>query len=128
MGHTVDTFSGAGGEELLGINSRSELAAANKYLQHHKNSQLMAEGVSLTDPETIFIQQEVQIGTDTVIHANVQISGNSIIGSNCTIGPDVVLHDCKIGNNAGIGPFSNLTACTIQNNEVIAPQTNYIQD
>ena len=128
MGHTVDTFSGAGGEELLGINSRSELAAANKYLQHQKNSQLMAEGVSLIDPETIFIQQEVQIGTDTVIHANVQISGNSIIGNNCTIGPDVVLHECKIGNNAAIGPFSNLTACTIQNNVVIAPQTNYIQD
>jgi bifunctional UDP-N-acetylglucosamine pyrophosphorylase/glucosamine-1-phosphate N-acetyltransferase len=128
MGQQVDTFSGAGGEELLGINSRSELAAANKYLQHHKNSQLMAEGVSLTDPETIFIQQEVQIGTDTVIHANVQISGNSIIGNSCSIGPDVVLHECKIGNNTKIGPFSNLTGCTIPNNDVIAPHTNLIQD
>ncbi len=128
MGLQVDIFSGAGGEELLGINSRSELDAANKYLQLHKNRQLLADGVSLINPETIFIQQEVRIGRDTVIHANVQISGNSIIGSNCTIGPDVILHDCQIGDNAGIGPFSNLTSCTVQNNETVAPHTNMIQD
>jgi len=121
MGLQVDIFSGAGGEELLGINSRSELAAANKYLQHNKNRQLMADGISLVDPETIFIQQEVRIGKDTVIHANVQISGNSVIGSNCTLGPDVVLHDCRIGDNAVIKPFSNLSSCTIQNNETVKP-------
>ncbi len=128
MGLQVDIFSSAGGEELLGVNSRSELAAANKYMQQHKNSQLMADGVSLIDPNTIFIQQEVQIGRDSVIHANVQISGNSIIGSNCAIGPDVVLHECRIGDNASIGPFSNLTSCTVQNNETVAPHTNLIQD
>ena len=128
MGLRVDIFSGAGGEELLGINSRSELAAANKYLQHHKNSQLMAEGVSLVDPETTFIQQEVQIGRDTVIYANVQISGNTCIGKNCTIGPDAVLHDCKIGDNAAIGPFSSLTSCTIKNNETVAPHTSLRQE
>jgi bifunctional UDP-N-acetylglucosamine pyrophosphorylase/glucosamine-1-phosphate N-acetyltransferase len=128
MGLQVDIFSGAGGEELLGVNSRSELAAATKYLQHQKNSQLMAEGISLTDPETIFIQQEVRIKTDTVIHANVQISGNTIIGKNCTIGPDVVLRDCRIGDNVTIEPFSNLTSSTIQNNEIIAPHTSLKQD
>lgn len=128
MGHRVDIFSGAGGGELLGINSRSELAAANKYLQHHKNKQLLADGVSLSDPETIFIQQEVRIGRDTVVHANVQISGNSSIGANCTIGSDVVLHDCRIGDNAVIGPFSNLTSCTVQNNQTVAPRTGSIQD
>ena len=128
MGLQVDIFSGAGGEELLGVNSRSELAAATKYLQHKKNSRLMADGVSLTDPETIFIQQEVRIETDTVIHANVQISGNTIIGKNCTIGPDVVLRGCRIGDNVTIEPFSNLTSCTVQNNEIIAPHTSLKQD
>jgi len=127
-GHQVDIYSGPGGAELLGINSRSELAAANKYLQHQKNSQLMTDGVSLTDPDTAFIQQVVGIGRDTVIHANVQISGNSIIGTNCTIGPDVILHDCRIGDNAVIGPFSNLTSCTVQNNETVAPHTNLRQN
>jgi bifunctional UDP-N-acetylglucosamine pyrophosphorylase/glucosamine-1-phosphate N-acetyltransferase len=88
----------------------------------------MADGVSLNDPDTIFIQQEVRIGKDTVIHANVQISGNSIIGSNCTIGPDVVLHDCRIGDNAVIGPFSNLMSCIVQNNETVKPHTSLKQD
>jgi bifunctional UDP-N-acetylglucosamine pyrophosphorylase/glucosamine-1-phosphate N-acetyltransferase len=127
MGLQVNIFSGAGGDELLGINSRSELAAANKFLQHYKNRQLMADGVSLIDPETTFIQHEVRIGSDTVINANVQISGNSIIGSNCIIGPDVVLHDCHIGQNVTIGPFSNLTSCTIKDNETVAPHTSLIQ-
>ena len=123
-GHRVAIFSGPGGAELLGINSRSELAAANKYLQHKKNNALMTDGISLLDPETAFIQQEVCIGRDTVIHANVQISGNTIIGAGCTIGPDVVIHDCRIGDNAVIGPFSNLTTCTVSNNETVAPHTN----
>ena len=123
MGLPVDIYAGAGGEELLGVNSRSELAAATKYLQYHKNSQLMADGVSLMGPETIFIQQDVQIETDTVIHANVQISGNTTIGKNCIIGPDVVLHDCRIGDNVSIEPFSNLASCIVQDNERIAPHT-----
>jgi bifunctional UDP-N-acetylglucosamine pyrophosphorylase/glucosamine-1-phosphate N-acetyltransferase len=127
-GLQVDIFAGAGGEELLGINSRDELTAANKYLQHLKNSNLIAGGVNLVDPETIFIQQEVNIGRDTVIHANVQVSGNSNIGSNCTIGQNVVLHDCKIGDNAVIGPFSNLSSSIVQRNKTIAPHTNSIQD
>jgi len=126
-GLAVEIFSGAGGEELLGVNSRSELAAANKHLQHHKNSQLMADGVSLTDPETIFIQQEVQIDPDTIINANVQISGNTIIGNNCTIGPDVVLHDCRIGDNVIIEPFCNLKSITIKNNERVTPQNGLKQ-
>ena len=127
-GHKVDTYSGPGGEELLGINSQSELAAANKYLQHQKNSRLMADGVSLTDPETVFIQNEVRIGSDTVIHANVQISGTSIIGNNCAIGPDVVLHDCIIGDNVVIAPFSRLTTCSVPNNAAVAPHTNLKQN
>ena len=126
MGLQVETFSGAGGAELLGINSRSELAAANRHLQQRKNNELMAGGVSLVDPETIFIQQEVKIGADTVIHANVQVSGNSIIGSGCTIGPDVVLHRCTVGDNVTIGPFSNLAGCTVRDNEVIAPHSSLV--
>ncbi len=127
MGLQVETFSGAGGAELLGINSRSELAAANRHLQQRKNSELMAGGVSLVDPETIFIQQEVKIGADTIIHANVQVSGNSTIGSGCTIGPDVVLHRCTVGDNVMIGPFSNLAGCTVRDNEVIAPHSSLVR-
>ncbi|UCD65307.1 MAG: NTP transferase domain-containing protein [Deltaproteobacteria bacterium] len=127
-GHDVNIFSGAGGKEVLGINSRGELAEANKYLQMKYNKQLMADGVSLIDPETIFIEQGVKIGKDSSIQANVQISGSTVIGSNCTIGPDVVLHDCQIGDSVVIGPFSNLKSYTVQDNETVAPHTNLVND
>lgn len=127
MGLQIETFSSAGGAELLGINSRNELATANRHLQHRKNEELMAGGVTLVDPESIFIQQEVEIGSDTVINANVQVSGNSTIGSGCSIGPDVVLHRCTVGDNVIIGPFSNLSGWTVRNNEVIAPHSSLVR-
>ena len=87
----------------------------------------MTDGVMLIDPKTIFIQQEVEIGKGTSIQTNVRISGNSVIGSNCTIGSDVVLHDCRIGDNAAIGSSSNLTGCAIENDQTVKPHTEMIQ-
>jgi len=127
-GLPVEIFAGTGGGELLGINSRNELAAANKFLQRRKNRHLMANGVTLVDPDTIFIQQEVQIGRDSVIHANVQITGNTILGSGCTVGPDVVLHECRIGDNVAIGPFTSLAQCTVQDDKTVGPYTSAVPD
>ena len=123
MDRHVDIFSGTTAEEVLGVNSKSELAAANKYLQARTNNKLMAEGVTLNDPETIFIQQGVCVGSDTSINPNVQITGQTAIGSNCTIGPDVILHDCQIGDHAVISPFSNLSGCRIDNGKTVKPHT-----
>ena len=128
MGREVDIFSGTTAEEVLGVNSKSELAAANKYLQARQNNKLMAEGVTLSDPETIFVQQGVHIGSDTSINPNVQITGQTVIGSNCTIGPDVILHDCQIGDNAVISPFSNLSGCRIGESETVKPHTTISKD
>ena len=112
-------------EELLGINSRVELADAERKLREKKVKELMISGVTIMDPSTTYIQQDVEIGQDTIIYPQVIIEGRTQIGSssiihswsrlnNVTIGRGVtirnscVLEDCVVRDGATVGPFSRL--------------------
>ena len=86
-------------EDTLGINSREQLANAEKILRQRKNKQLMAQGVTLMDPATTYIDYDVEIGQDTVIYPSTWIEGNSKIGGNCKIGPNSRLNNVVIGDN-----------------------------
>lgn len=92
-------------ESTLGINSRSQLAKAEKILRHRKNEELMAEGVTIMDPDSTFIDTEVKIGRDTVIYPFTWIEGNTVIGENCQIGPNVRLQNVTMGNGV-MGQFT----------------------
>ena len=85
-------------ESTLGINSRSQLAQAEGILRRRKNEELMAEGVTLMDPSSTFIDADVKIGKDTVIYPFTWIEGKSVIGENCEIGPNVRLQNVTVGN------------------------------
>lgn len=121
-GHPVNRFAGVDAEEVLGVNSRVELAAAHKHLQMEYNRKLMFAGVSLLDPESIFIQKTVIIGRDTCIHANVHITGQTTIGSQCNIYPNTVIQNCVIGNNVTVGPFAYLDNQIVEDGKVVQPQ------
>jgi len=114
-------------EELLGVNTRIELADLERTLRERKLRQLMLSGVTMLDPSTTYIQQDVEIAHDTVIHPQVIIEGSSRIGSGCTIlswtrmknvelGDDVtvrnscVIEDSVIRDGATVGPFARLRA------------------
>jgi len=105
-GYLVNRYLCSDPMEVLGVNSRVELAQAHHCLQQRRNQELMMEGVTLLQPESIFIEKKVTIGRDTVVHPNAYITGKTIIGAECVIGPYTVLHDCEIGNNATLPPFS----------------------
>jgi bifunctional UDP-N-acetylglucosamine pyrophosphorylase/glucosamine-1-phosphate N-acetyltransferase len=111
--------------EILGINTRQELAAMDHFLRQQKCEALMAEGVTIVDPESTFIDVDVQIGPDTVIYPSVQIEGQTIIGedvtvrsfsriTNCRIGTrskvleGCVLVDSELGEDVSVGPFAHL--------------------
>lgn len=85
-------------ESTLGINSRSQLAQAEGILRRRKNEELMAEGVTLMDPSSTFIDADVKIGRDTVIYPFTWIEGKSVIGENCELGPNVRLQNVTLGN------------------------------
>lgn len=120
----------ANAREVEGINSREELAVMEKTRQAQLRSHWMSMGVTLQDPETVYFDEEVTIGQDTIIGPNTHLKGKTTIGTgcriegsayieNCTIGDNVllyfsvVLRDSKLGNHTSVGPFAHLRGGTI---------------
>ena len=86
-------------EETIGINSRVQLAAAERILRQRKTFDLMESGVTIVDPHTTFIDVDVEIGQDTIIYPNTFIEGNTKIGDDCKIGPSVRFVNMTVGDN-----------------------------
>jgi bifunctional UDP-N-acetylglucosamine pyrophosphorylase/glucosamine-1-phosphate N-acetyltransferase len=112
-------------EEVMGVNTRIDLAELELKLRARKIRELMLGGVTIIDPATTYVHSEVQIGQDTIIHPQVVIEGRSQIGSDCvirswtrlknvtagdgvTIGNSCVIEDSQIQTGASVGPFARL--------------------
>ncbi len=115
-GLVVEKFMTNTPVDVLGVNSRVELASAQKELQMRRNRILMLEGVSMDNPETISISPDSFIGNDTTLGPSVNILGRCRVGHSCRIGQGAILKNCQIGDNAIIGPYSCLTDCTVAPN------------
>ncbi|MDU1909633.1 bifunctional UDP-N-acetylglucosamine diphosphorylase/glucosamine-1-phosphate N-acetyltransferase GlmU [Fusobacterium sp.] len=110
--------------EILGVNSKVELAQASKVLRDRKNIELMEKGAILIDPVAVYIEEDVEIGRDTVVYPGVILQGKTIIGENCQIlgstriidsilGNDIkvessVIEDSILENGVTMGPFAHL--------------------
>ena len=70
----------ADADEIRGINSRAELAAVSRIVREQKNAALMAAGVTIEDPATTYIDRDVTVGPDTIIHPGVSLEGTTTIG------------------------------------------------
>jgi len=109
--------------EVLGVNSRLELAEAHRELQHRRNCQLMLGGVTIIAPESVEIAAGVMVGRDTVIERGVKIFGSSMVGDSCRIGPQVVLHNCRIGDGVCIEPLVFLDGGEVPSGEIVLAGT-----
>lgn len=123
-GERVDALVAADPTELMGVNDRAELAAAEAVLRARIRRRWMIDGVTMIDPDTTYIDSDVTIGQDTVIRPNTHLLGSTWIGIDAVIGPGTVLEDtrvgdgacvtsshaesARIGERASIGPFSHL--------------------
>jgi bifunctional UDP-N-acetylglucosamine pyrophosphorylase/glucosamine-1-phosphate N-acetyltransferase len=124
-GRRVGLFCHEDAEEVLGVNTRVELAELERKLRDKKLRDLMLAGVTIVDPATTYVHQDVEIGQDTVIYPQVIIEGASRLGKNCTIqswtrlrnvqvGDQVtirnstVIEDSIVHDGATVGPFSRL--------------------
>jgi bifunctional UDP-N-acetylglucosamine pyrophosphorylase/glucosamine-1-phosphate N-acetyltransferase len=124
-GHRIETVLHEDSDELLGINTRAELADASRALRLQKNLELMAGGVTLIDPERAYVDLDVEVDKDVTIHPMVTLQGRtriaqgSTVRSGCRIadsivGPGVevrdscVITDSEIGSGSIVGPFAHL--------------------
>jgi bifunctional UDP-N-acetylglucosamine pyrophosphorylase/glucosamine-1-phosphate N-acetyltransferase len=124
-GLTVDTVTLDDPREILGVNSRGELAQIGQLLKMNRNDALMASGVTIVDPATAYIGPDVAIAADTIIHPNVYLEGRTTIGAGCEIQCGVrivnstladnvfvnsycVIRDSHIERGADLGPFAHV--------------------
>lgn len=107
-------------DETLGINTRIQLAAADQIIRRHKLQELMNSGVTIIDPGTTFVDCDVEIGQDTIIKPNTYLEGNTTIGEDCEIGPNIRFTNMKVGNNVK-AQFGYCHDAEISDNVTIGP-------
>jgi bifunctional UDP-N-acetylglucosamine pyrophosphorylase/glucosamine-1-phosphate N-acetyltransferase len=93
--------------EVLGCNTRADIAAADRVLRARKAAELMTSGVTIFFPESVIIDPEVIAGADTVIEAGVQLLGETRIGARCQIRTGSILHRTRVDDGAIVGPHTN---------------------
>ena len=99
----VETLSLDDATELRGVNTRVDLAELTRVVRDRKRRELMLSGVTLHDPETAYIDDEVEIGQDTIVEPCVVISGRTVIGARCRIRAGARLTDAIVDDDREVG-------------------------
>ena len=123
-GKKVQSFVLNDNIEILGVNSKVELAQASKVLRDRKNIDLMEKGAILIDPSAVYAEEDVVVGRDTVIYPGAILQGKTVIGENCqilgttriidsTLGNDIkvessVIEESILEDGVTMGPFAHL--------------------
>ncbi len=104
-------------EEVMGINNKIDLAMAEKEMQNKFRSKHLNAGVTILDPDTVYLSEDTKVGKDVTIHPFVIIGKNVVIGNNTNVFSFSHLEGCKIGNDVNIGPYARIRPGTrIANN------------
>ncbi len=107
-------------EELLGVNNRIQLAYVEGAMRRRIRDEWMLAGVSMTDPDSVFIDADVSIGQDTLLLPNTMLTGGTEIGARCEVGPGSVVRDSKIGDGCRV-TASMLEGATLEDGVSVGP-------
>ena len=110
--------------EVLGVNSRGELAALDALLRAKKCDELMASGVTIFRPDTCLIDSDVSIGQDSVIEPFVQLRRGTSIGADCHIGSHCVISNSQIGSGVEIRPGCIIADSVVADSAVLGPYSH----
>ena len=105
-GENVQAVLAADPDEVLGCNTRADLAAVDTVFRRRKRTALMDAGVTIELPETVLIDPDVTVGADTRIEPCVQLFGKTRVGAGCTIRTGSVLSDAVLEDNVLVKPYS----------------------
>jgi bifunctional UDP-N-acetylglucosamine pyrophosphorylase/glucosamine-1-phosphate N-acetyltransferase len=111
-------------DAAMGVNDRTHLAEATRLAQRAINTRQMLSGVTIVDPAATYIEHDVTIGRDTIIHPGSILGGKTTIGEGCVIGPaarirdsvimdgakvlDSTIEESEVGPGTDVGPYSHL--------------------
>jgi bifunctional UDP-N-acetylglucosamine pyrophosphorylase/glucosamine-1-phosphate N-acetyltransferase len=107
--------------EVMGINTRVDLAVAHDVLRQEKMNALMFSGVTVIDPRTTYIDRMVEVGRDSILYPNCFLQGRTRIGERCVIESNAKISDSVLGNDVRILSSSVITESTIEDGVIIGP-------
>jgi len=107
--------------EVMGVNSRSQLAGLERYQQHHIAEALMAAGITLIDPARLDVRGSLECGRDCLIDVNCVFEGRVVLSENVTVGANCVLKDVALGPGVEIKPFCHIDGAVIGAKAIIGP-------
>ena len=107
--------------EVMGINTRVDLAMANEVLRQEKVRELMLSGVTVIDPPNTYVEKRVEVGKDTIIHPYCVLQGKTNIGEHCTIEPHSKILDSTVGDKVTIHSNSVITGSRVKDHTSLGP-------
>jgi bifunctional UDP-N-acetylglucosamine pyrophosphorylase/glucosamine-1-phosphate N-acetyltransferase len=120
-GHAVYPLLLDDATEVLGINTRADLAQVDAAFRMRKARQLMLDGVTIEKPESVAIDMSVRIGRDSVIEPFVRILGRTVIGEDCRIGACSIVRDSELADRVEVRPFTMIDSCRIEPEARVGP-------
>ncbi len=120
-GETVLAEIATNSQEMLGCNTRADLAEVDHAFRRWKREALMRDGVTIQLPETVLVDPEVVVGEDTVIEPCVQLLGKTKIGARCVVKTGSVVHDSVLGDDVVLEPHCVITTSRVDSQVVAGP-------
>ena len=120
-GNRVQALHVDDSSELLGINTRIELAEADRILRGRKARELMLAGVTIERPETVAIDAQVRVGTDTIIEPFARLLGNTAVGEDCRIGQGAILESAGLADRVVVAPYTLVADSRIDPGAQVGP-------
>jgi bifunctional UDP-N-acetylglucosamine pyrophosphorylase / glucosamine-1-phosphate N-acetyltransferase len=120
-GETVLAQVAGDPREVLGCNTRADLAEVDRIFREWKRNELMDSGVTIQLPETVLIDPDVTAGEDTVIEAGVQLLGKTKLGARCTVKTGSVLADAVLGDNVTVEPHCVVVQSRLDDHVMVGP-------
>lgn len=116
----VETLGLSDPSEARGVNDRIELSAAESIVRERIRDKWMRRGVYMQDPQSVYIDWDVEIGADTVVRPNTHIRGATLVGAECEIGPNSIIEHSTIGDRVKVNA-SVIEAATLESNVDVGP-------
>lgn len=117
----VAAYAVADSREVLGVNDRVELAQMEKLLRGRKAESLAHDGVTVVDPQNTYIDEDVEVGRDTIIEPGVSLLGLTRVGAGCLLRPHSTITDTVIGDRVTVRANCVVTGCEIGSDVILGP-------